>query len=82
MAAETARAAGRTAGRPEPERPASQARCSGLSSQGDSPPDAASLLRAPFVGHPSQGTQTASRPFVRLNVLGVQNAAALRYHTW
>jgi hypothetical protein len=29
-----------------------------------------------------QGTQMADRPFVRLNVLAVQNAAALRYQTW
>ncbi len=26
--------------------------------------------------------QVTSRPFVRLNVLTVQNAAALRYQTW
>ena len=28
------------------------------------------------------GIQVTSTPFVRLNVEGVQNAAALRYHTW
>ena len=29
-----------------------------------------------------QGVQTTVHPFVRLNVLGVQKFAALRYHTW
>ncbi len=29
-----------------------------------------------------QGCQLISKPFVRLNVEAVQNAAALRYQTW
>jgi hypothetical protein len=60
-------------GRPSRERPAVRH----PRGQPSSAPDGATRRRSG-----AQGTHTASRPFVRLKVLGVQNAAALRYHTW
>ena len=40
------------------------------------------LLRNSADIAPHHGVQVSSHPFVRLNVEAVQNAAALRYHTW
>ena len=40
----------------------------------------AALSNLPYSS--AQGAQATSTPFVKLKVLGVQKAAALRYHAW
>jgi hypothetical protein len=40
------------------------------------------VLDGPDPGVRVYGSQVAVQPFVRLNVAGVQYAAALRYQTW
>ena len=54
---------------------------------GPCPPTPSAAACAARAHHPSrgarrQGVQVTCTPFVRLKVLAVQNAAALRYHTW